>query len=51
MKKTVVLYHDRLESHGFRVSVPKVGNLVQVSTLTVETELSEYSGTYVSTVP
>ena len=39
-----------LEFYGFRARGPK-GNTVQVSTLEAEVELSDYSGTYVSTVP
>ncbi len=39
-----------LESYGFRARAPKV-NTVQVSTLEAEVEPSDYSGTYVSTVP
>jgi hypothetical protein len=39
-----------LESYGFRARIPKA-NLVEVSTLEAEAELSDYSGTYVSTVP
>jgi hypothetical protein len=38
------------ESYGFRARALKE-NTVQVSTLEAEVELSDYSGTYVSTVP
>ena len=41
----------RLEAYGFRASFPKKNNLVLMSTLEAEVELSDYSGTYISTVP
>jgi hypothetical protein len=40
-----------LEAYGFRARLPKKSNLVSTSTLEAEEESSEYSGTYISTVP
>jgi hypothetical protein len=44
-------FWGRLEAYGFRASFPKKSNLVLTSTLEAEVELSDYSGTYISTVP
>ncbi len=40
-----------LEAYGFRARLPKKRNLVSTTTLEAEEKLSEYSGTYISTVP
>lgn len=40
-----------LEAYGFKVRFPKGTNLVQISTLNAEAELSDFSGIYVLTVP
>ncbi len=44
-------HNGHLEFFGFHAIIPKKGNSAQKSTVVAETELNDYSGTYVSTVP
>jgi hypothetical protein len=45
------MYRGQLEAFGFKVRGPKSGQLIQELTRRAEENKSDYSGTYVSTVP
>ncbi len=44
-------HNGQLEFFGFHAIIPKRGNSVQTSTVVAETELTDFSGTCVSTIP